>query len=134
MSHFTTIKTVIRDRETLCEALRSLHYEFRVGENLSVRGYQGRTERAEVVAKTGCAYDIGFQRQADQTFGAVADWDWGIKREAQAEFQRETFLQRVNQAYARCGVIQQAKIHGYIIEEERVLSNGEIELVVSESM
>ncbi len=134
MSHFTTIRTVIRDRETLCEALRHLHREFRVGENLTVRGYQGRTEQAEIVVPTGCAYDIGFRRESDQTYGAVADWDWGIKREASPQFQREAFLQQVNQAYARCGLVQQATVHGYVIEEERVLPNGEIELVVSEAM
>ncbi len=134
MSHFTTIKTVIRDRETLREALRSLHYEFREGENLSVRGYQGRVERAEVVVQTGCAYDIGFQRQADQSYGAVADWDWGIQREAQPQFHREAFLRQVNQAYVRCGVIEQAKIHGYVVVEDRVLSNGELELVVETTM
>ena len=134
MSHFTTIKTVLRDQETLCEALRYMHHQFRVGENLTVRGYQGRTEKSQVVVPTGCAYDIGFQRQPDQTYGAVADWGFGIQGEAPAQFQRETFLQQVNQAYARCALVQQAKVHGYIIEGERVLASGEIEFVVSEAM
>jgi hypothetical protein len=134
MSHFTTLKTVVRDRDVLCEALRFLHHEFRVGENLSVRGYQGQTESAEIVVQTGCAYDIGFRREPDQTYGAVADWDWGIKRQAQARFQRDAFLQQVNQAYARCALVQQAREHGYIVEEERVLAGGEIEIVVSEAM
>lgn len=134
MSHFTTIRTIIRDRETLCEALRHLHREFRVGENLAVRGYQGRKERAEIVVPTGCAYDIGFRREADQTYGAVADWDFGIQCEASPQFQRDAFLQQINQAYARCGLVQQARVHGYVIEEERVLASGEIELVVSEAM
>ena len=134
MSQFTTVKTVIRDRETLCAALRQLHHTFREGEQLSVRGYQGLTERAEVVVETGCAYDIGFRRETDQTYAAVADWDFGIVREAQPRFHRDTFLQQVNQAYARCGLVQQAKEHGYVIEEERVLASGVIELVVSEAM
>jgi hypothetical protein len=134
MSHFTTVKTVIRDREQLCEALRHLHHEFRVGENLAVRGYQGNTERAEVVVTTGCAYDIGFRRESDQAYGAVADWDWGVRREAAPQFQRDAFLQQVNQAYARCALVQQAREHGYVVEEERVLAGGEIELVVSEAV
>ena len=134
MSHFTTLKTVVRDREQLCAALRHLHHTFRVGEQLTVRGYQGKTERADVVVETGCAYDIGFRKEADQTYGAVADWDFGIRNQAGTQFQREAFLQAVNQAYARCALVQQAIEHGYVIEEERVLANGEIELVVSEAM
>lgn len=134
MSHFTILKTVLRDRETLSEALRHLHHQFRVGENLSVRGYQGRTEPAEIVVETGCAYDIGFRREADQSYGVVADWDYGIARQAQPRFRRDAFLQELNQAYARCGLVQQAKEHGYIIEGERVLASGEIELVISETM
>ena len=134
MSHFTTIKTIIRDRELLCETLRGLHHAFRVGESLAVRGYQGSTLSAEVVVSTGCAYDIGFQRQGDQSYAAVADWDWGVKREAAPQFQQDTFLRQVNQAYARCGVVQQAREHGYVIVEDRVLPSGEIEILVSEAM
>ncbi len=134
MSHFTTVKTVIREREQLCEALRFMHHEFRAGENLTVRGYQGKTELAEVVVPTGCSYDIGFRREADQAYCAVADWDWGVKREAAPQFQKDAFLQRVNQAYARCALVQQAREHGYVVEEERVLAGGEIELIVSEAI
>ena len=36
MSHFTTVKTVIRDQETLRETLQQLHYNFQVGERLPI--------------------------------------------------------------------------------------------------
>lgn len=132
MSHFTKIKTMIREKVVLCEALQELHHQFREGENLSVRGYQGNTETAEVVVTTGCSYDIGFQRQGDGTFGAVADWDWGILREAGPQFQRDGFLSQVHQKCAHISVKNEARERGFIIEEERVLENGEIELVVVE--
>jgi len=132
MSHFTKVRTVIRDQERLCEALRALHHEFRQGENLTVRGFMGNTQTAQVVVHTGCNYDIGFQRQSDGTYGAVADWDYGIRREAGPQFQQDRFLAEVNQRYAHLAVRQTAVERGFIVEEERVLPNGEIEIVVSE--
>jgi len=132
MSHFTKIKTVIREQVQLCEALRQLHHEFREGANLRVRGYAGDQQTAQVVVNTGCSYDIGFQRQANGTFDAVADWDWGIQREAAPRFRQDTFLSEVNQKYAHLNVMQEVRERGFVVEEERVLENGEIELVVCE--
>ena len=132
MSHFTKVRTVIRERVQLCEALRQLHHQFREGENLRVNGYGSNTETAQVVVDTGCKYDIGFQQQSDGTFEAVADWDWGIRREAPARFHQDTFLAEVNQKYAHLNVLREVEERGFIVEEEQVLDNGEIELVVCE--
>jgi hypothetical protein len=129
MSHFTKLKTVIRDQAVLCEALRQLHHQFREGENLAVRGYPGATETAQVVVHTGCNYDIGFQRQSDQTFAAVADWDYGIRREAIPRFHKDAFLAEVHQKCAHLAVQEKARELGWIREEERVLANGDIEAV-----
>src|SRR5262249_36432643 len=96
-----------------------------------VRGYQGGTQRAQVVVVTGTQYDIGFQRQADQAFDAVSDWDYGIRGQAEPRFQKDVFLAQVHQKCAHLTVRKQAQELGYTIEEERVLSNGEIELVVA---
>jgi len=132
MSHFTKIKTVIREEARLCEALRELHHEFRQGQNLAVRGYPGDTQTAQVVINTGCAYDIGFQRAGNGAFDAVADWDYGIKNKAESRFQKDRFLAEINQKYAHLAVREEVRQRGFIIEEERTLSNGEIELVVCE--
>lgn len=129
MSHFTKVKTVIRDQVVLCEALRQLHHQFREGENLTVRGYLGGTERAQVIVDTGCRYDIGFQRQPDQTYAAVADWDWGIKREAAPRFHQDSFLAEVHQKCAEIAVLEKIKEEGWVKEEHRVLETGEIEVV-----
>ncbi len=132
MSHFTKVRTVIRQREVLCDVLTQLHHQFRHGENLTVNGYMNNKETAEVVVSTGCAYDIGFQRQGDGAYSAVSDWDWGISREAAPRFQQDAFLNEVNQKYAHINVRREVEERGFIIEEERVLDNGEIELVVCE--
>jgi len=129
MSHFTRVKTVIRDQVLLQDTLRQLHHRFQAGERVPIRGYQGNTEYGQVVVDTGSAYDIGFQRQADESFAVCTDW-WGVNNNTQ--LREESFLQQVNRTYAHLAVKQQVLASGYIIEDEVVLPNGEIELVVCE--
>ena len=129
MSHFTRVQTVIRDQALLEEALRQLNYQFQSGESVLVRGYQGNQESAQVVIDTGSDYDIGFQRQADQSFAVCADW-WGVRN--YTKLRQESFLQELNRTYAHLAVKQQVIKQGLIIEEENILPNGEIELVVCE--
>ena len=97
MSHFTTVKTVIRDQETLRETLQQLHYNFQVGERLPIRGYADSRQYGQVVINTGSKYDIGFQRQADGAFNVCADW-WGVQ--GNTPIREQSFLQQVNQTYA----------------------------------
>ena len=129
MSHFTRVQTVIRDQALLEEALRQLNYQFQAGERVTIRGYQGNQESGEVVIDTGGDYDIGFQRQADQSFAVCADW-WGVRNKT--KLREESFLQELNRTYAHLAVKRQVIEQGLIIEEENVLPNGEIELVVCE--
>ena len=129
MSHFTKVKTVIRDQAILCEALRQLHHQFREGENLIVRGYMGGTQTAQVVLNTGCHYDIGFQRQPDQTFDAVADWAYGVHRNADQRYRTDAWLAEVHQKCAQIAVLEKIREQGCVTEENRVLENGEIEVV-----
>ena len=129
MSHFTRVQTVIRDQALLEETLRQLHYQFQAGERVPIRGYQGNQESGEVVIDTGSGYDIGFQRQADQSFAVCADW-WGVRNHT--KLREESFLQEVNRTYALLAVKRRVIEQGLIIEEENVLPNGEIELVVCE--
>ena len=129
MSHFTTIKTVIREQVILAEALRNLHYRFQEGEQVLIRGYQNNTAYGQVVVDTGCKYDIGFQKQADDTFSVCTDW-WGVQGNSQVK--QDDFLRQVNRTYSHLAVRQQVVQQGYLIEEEKILANGEIEIVVCE--
>lgn len=128
MSHFVRIRTQIREREHLVQALRDLHYEFQEGEELVVRGYSGNRERAEVVVNTGCEYDIGFQRKAEE-YECVADW-WGVQRGS--SIRQETFIQEVNRQYAYNLIRDQIREQNLILEEEEEQENGDVVLVLSE--
>ncbi len=129
MSHFSQVQTVIRDQTLLEEALRQLQLDFQNGEEVAINGYRGNAEQGVVVIKTGCRYDIGFQRQTDGSFAVCADW-WGI--EFNTPIRQETFLQSLNRTYAHLTVKRQVLEQGLIIEQEKILPNGEIELVVCE--
>ena len=128
MSHFLHIQTRIREQEHLVQALRDLHCQFQEGQILLVRGYSGNQERAEVVVNTGCQYDIGFQRKAEQ-FEIVADW-WCV--EGNSPIRQETFVQDVNRRYAYNLGKDQAREQYLVVEKEEVLENGDIVLLLSE--
>ena len=128
MSHFVRIRTQIREREHLAQALRDLHYQFQEGRNLVVRGWQGNRETAEVVVNTGSNYDIGFRRQAEE-FEVVADW-WGV--ENNTRIRQRSFLEQVGQRYSYNLVKEQAREQYLIVEEEQELANGDVVIVLSE--
>lgn len=129
MSHFTKVKTVIQDHVILADALTELHYQFKIGETLPIRGYAGKVATGQVVVTTGCDYDIGFQRQENQSYDVCADW-WGVQKGS--TIRQEEFLNDVNRTYACLAIKKQVFEQGYIIEREAIKANGEIELVVCE--
>jgi hypothetical protein len=128
MSHFLKIKTQIREREHLVQALRDLHYQFREGENLVVRGWSGSRETAQIVVDTQCNYDIGFRRQATE-YEVVADW-WGV--ENNSPIRQQSFLQDINRQYSYNLIHEHAREQNLIVEEEQTLENGDVVILLSE--
>ncbi len=128
MSHFIRIKTQIREREHLTQALRDLHYQFQEGENLVVNGFADNRETAQVVINTGSKYDIGFRRQEDE-YEVVADW-WGV--ELKTPIRQKTFVEQVNHQYAYNLIHEQAREQNLIVEEEQQLENGDVVIILSE--
>jgi hypothetical protein len=123
MSHFVTIRTQIREREQLIEALRRLNLNFT---QLSVRGDTGN-QKAEVVIDTGTDKDIGL-RQENGEFVIVADW---YNIELGSSFRRNDFVRKLKQAYSYCVVYSQAQEQNLIVEEETE-EDGNIVIVLSE--
>jgi hypothetical protein len=132
MSHFTTIKTEIRDENALVAALADVGYAEveRHPTAQHLYGYQGdrRAQTAEVIIRRkyvgSASNDIGFKRQADGTFEAII-----------SEFDRQKHSQhwvdQVAQRYAYHVVLTEVAKIGGIVEQESV-RDGEIELVVCE--
>ena len=133
MSHFSTIKTKIKDRDALLQALE------RVGERPNVP-FQG-TQVVELViinpdhaedhptmeVDVSIGVDVGFKlNESTGTYELVADrqtWDKDVPI--------ERFMEKVTQQYARMLLHREVEEKGYQIEEEWEMDNNSIELTVS---
>ena len=75
MSHFTEIKTQIKD----IEALRSACLEMGLPllQNTEARGYYENKTKGDYVVRLIGPYDIALNKQADGTFGLTADFYQG---------------------------------------------------------
>ena len=78
MSHFSTVKTELRDRTALIDALRDLGHSPSEGER-PVRGYRGQTVVADLTiaaADDAAASDLGFRwNSATGSYELVTDLD-----------------------------------------------------------
>ncbi|MCA9565358.1 MAG: DUF1257 domain-containing protein [Myxococcales bacterium] len=126
MSHFTTVKTKLKDLTCIKSAVEDLGLTFtEAQEGLKVRGYQGDSRMAKMVIKASNSYDIGLY-QTENGYEMVADW-WGI--EVETGLKEEAWVERFNQRYAYNKVIKEIKSRGFTLEEE-VEEEGEIKMVV----
>ena len=126
MSHFSTVKTELRDRESLLAALRDLGQEPRSGEQ-PVRGYRGQTVTADLCCPQSEGGDIGFRwNSAEQHYELVTDLDlW------KQTVPVERFLAQLTQRYALQSILRSSAEEGYQVAEQREQADGSIELVVT---
>ena len=78
MSHFTEIRTHVKDLAALALATRDLGLGLRLvradGTKPTIRGYATAIREVEVAVLLRGPYDAGFVEQPDGTFQLVADW------------------------------------------------------------
>jgi hypothetical protein len=80
MSHFTEIKTQIKD----IDALRSACLEMGLPllQNTEARGYYENKTKGDYIIQLKGPYDIALNKQADGTFGLTADlWQGHVEKE-----------------------------------------------------
>jgi hypothetical protein len=126
MSHFSTIRTKLRNKPQLQEALEILQYDVKQDQELKVSGSHGighETVEAELAIGT----DIGFRMNPmTGEYELVADletWNQPIPV--------ERFMDKVNQQYARMTVHNTVKEMGFQVEEEWEMEDNTIELTVT---
>ena len=126
MSHFSAIKTKIRNKPELQQALELLQYNVEEDQELKVTGAHG-IKHETVVADLATAKDIGFRlNPMTNEYELVADletWNQPISV--------ERFVDKVNQQYARMTIHNSVKKMGFQIEEEWEMDDNSIELVVT---
>lgn len=125
MSHFSQIKTKIRNLDSLKLALNDLGTDWKAGP-CNVRGYQGQTQTADVVIAQDNGYDIGFRRNPETSdYELVADLQYW-----QQPLTVEGFLSQVTQRYAYNTVVSETSRQGFQLAEEQVREDGSVRLVV----
>ena len=126
MSHFSRIKTKIKNKPELEEALLLLQYDVKEDQELKVTGAHG-IKHETVTADLAIGNDVGFRLNSmTNEYELVADletWNQPIPV--------ERFLDKVNQQYARMSIHNQVKKMGFKVEEEWEMEDNSIELTVT---
>ena len=123
MSHFSTIKTKIKNKPELIEALQLLQYDVQEDQEL-VNPTNHQHEKVKVDVSIG--NDIGFRLNSNGEYELVADiqtWKDPIPP--------KRFVEKVTQQYARMTVHNQVKEMGFKVEQEWEMDDNSIELVVT---
>lgn len=123
MSHFSNIKTQLRNLASLQAALTDLGIDWKSGPEI-VRGYHGQTRTAEVVVAQDNNYDIGFSWNGKE-YELVADLQYW-----QQAWSVDGFLNRVTQRYAYNAVISETAKQGFQVAEHQKNQDGSIRLVM----
>lgn len=123
MSHFSHIKTQIRNLQSLQAALTDLGIEWKSGPQ-TVNGYRGQSRTAEVAIGQENGYDIGFSWNGKE-YELVADLQYW-----QQPWSVDGFLNRVTQRYAYHTVVSETSRQGFQIAEQKQNQDGSIRLVV----
>ncbi|HEY9616909.1 MAG TPA: DUF1257 domain-containing protein [Microcoleaceae cyanobacterium] len=123
MSHFSQIKTQIRNLTSLQAALTDLGIDWKSGPQ-EVRGYQGQTHTADLAIEQENGYDIGFRWNGTE-YELVSDLQfWNQPTPV------ERFLSKVTQRYAYHTVLNETTQKGFQMTEQQQNPDGSIRLVL----
>ena len=127
MSHFSTIKTKIKEKPFLLKALNCLGYEIKQDQELVVGDPYHALDHPVIQADICIAKDVGFRwNEQEQTYELVTDletWNQPIPP--------ERLIDKVTQEYARMVLHNTVKDQGFEIVEESKLDNNSIEMTVT---
>jgi hypothetical protein len=123
MSHFTEIKTQIKDIAALAAACKELGLP--LIPNAKARGWAGDQLAAEFVIQLKGEFDVAVNRKPDGTYGMTADWFGGI-----VENEVGKGCSKLNQLYAVHKATIEARKKGYIVTRQTG-KNGNINLVMA---
>ena len=126
MSHFSTIKTQLKDAEPLIKALNNLGYIINQDEQF-VKGYKGKFTAVDISMNLPGDTKVGFKWDNNSNaYELVTDLDlWKF------ELPVERFISKVTQMYAYETIISKTKEDGYQIVEQKNQNDGSIELVLT---
>ena len=126
MSHFSTIKTQLKDAKPLIKALNNLGYMINQEEKF-VKGYKGKFTAVDISMNLPGNTKVGFKWDNNSNaYELVTDLDlWKF------ELPVERFISKITQMYAYETIISKTKEDGYQIVEQKNENDGSIELVLT---
>jgi hypothetical protein len=123
MSHFTTIKTQIKDIRAIQAACDEL--SLTLVQNAQARGYLGNQIAGDYVIRLKGPYDIAINQQPDRSFGLTADlWQGHVEREVGKDYGRLIQLYGVHKASL------EARKKGHLVKRSQQ-RDGSIKLVIA---
>ena len=126
MSHFSTIKTQLKEAKPLVKALNNLGYIINQEEKF-VKGYRGKFTAVDISMNLPGDTKVGFKWNTNsKSYELVADLDlWKF------ELPVERFISKVTQMYAYQTIISKTKEDGYQLVEQKNKNDGSIEMVLT---
>ena len=126
MSHFSTIKTQLKEAKPLIKALDQLGY-VSDQENKFIKGYKGKFTAVDISMDPPGNTKVGFKWDKNSnTYELVTDLDlWNF------DLPVERFISKVTQMYAYNMIIKKTEEDGYQVVEEKNKNDGSIELVLT---
>ena len=126
MSHFSTIKTQLKNAEPLIKALKNLGYIINQEEKF-VKGYRGKFTAVDISMNLPGDTKVGFKWDNNSNaYELVTDLDlWKF------ELPVERFISKITQMYAYETILSKTKEDGYQIVEQKNKNDGSIELVLT---
>ena len=127
MSHFSTIKTQIKDKEVLLEAINLLQYNVKEKQDLVIENPSHAEEHPVMNACVAVAPDIGFcwneQTQSYDLYSDDQTWSLNVPP--------SRFIDKVTQQYARMTIHNTMKEDGWQVAEEWEMDDNSIELTLT---
>ena len=123
MSHFSTIKTKIKNKPELIEALQLLQYDVQEDQEL-INPIDHQHEKVKVDVSIGT--DIGFRLNNNGEYELVADiqtWNQPIPP--------ERLIEKVTQQYASMTIHNTIKEQGFQVAEEWEMDDNSIEITAT---
>ena len=127
MSHFTCIKTKIKERDYLVEALELMGHDIQENKALVINNPSHAEEHPEFHAEVAIRNDIGFRwNKNTETYELVAELDtWDL------DVPVNRFIDKLTQQYARSTLYNTVKEEGFTVDEEWEMTDNSIELTVT---
>ena len=127
MSHFTCIKTKIKERDYLVEALELMGHDIQENQQLVINNPSHAEEHPEFLAEVAIRNDIGFRlNKTTGNYELVAELDtWDL------DVPVERFIEKVTQQYARMTLYGTVKEEGWEVAEEWEMDDNSLELTVT---